>query len=243
MGLSPLPTAANQGLHGLYARPPVRFRLRRRPRLGSRRSIDGACAPREQVPVPQGRGRGLHGGHCRAPGEGRSRGGVLGDGPPGQHPHGTGRHVRVGGRLRVTAARRGRPGQGRRSHAVVDLGPCRHRARRRAVPARRRPPPQRVPPAVAVHPRSAGPPERSRGPDAARLQAGLPHLPLPRQGQGVRGVRRPQVLERPAAAVPRRLGPRQRDDGPGDLGPHPAALVPPRRRVHLPERVHGPQDG
>ena len=51
-------------------------------------------------------------------------------------------------------------------------------------------------------PRRAGPPERAGRPDAARLQAGLPHLPLPRQGQGVRGVRRPQVLERPAAPVP-----------------------------------------
>ena len=115
----------------------------------------GARPARQQVPLPQGRGRGLHGGPRRAPGAGRGDGRLLGDGPPGEHPRRAGRHLPLVRGVRRSATGSGRADQDGRPHGVVVAGATRYGRRDRGVPPRRGPPAQRLPPAVAVDPERA----------------------------------------------------------------------------------------
>ncbi len=172
-----------------------------------------ADPPRQQVPLPPRRGRGVHGGPGGSAGRCRSHGRVLRDGASAQHPPGIRRALSRAHRARAASADPHRTCARRRANAVLDVGEPGHGCRPRGLPPGRRAPPQHLPPAVALGaaPRRAA--ARPGGDDTPRLQARLPDLSIPRPWQSLPGLPRGPLPARGPAPMQGRFTRLQRGDG------------------------------
>ena len=104
-----------------------------------------------------------------------------------------------------------------RTTALVDVGRQGDGRGAGRLPARRGPPAQHLPPAVAVDPAAGPPPQDPDGDDVARLQAGVPHVPVPGPRRDLRALHPPSLLGAGDPSLQRRFGggeqpERRRDD-------------------------------